>query len=72
MEVHSFHRIVFQEGAWKQAWAEPGRVTYKASQDHASLEVQGPSRDQPLRLRAAKGTRVLVSGSAIHLPDGLR
>jgi len=72
LDVHSFQRVVFQPGAWKQGWAEAGRITYKASQDHASLEIHTADRDNPLRLRASKGTKVLVSGSSIHLPDGLQ
>ena len=72
LEVHSFTRVVFQPGAWKQVWAEAGRITYKAAQEQASLEIQGLHLDRPLRLRASKGTKVLVSGAGIHLPDGLR
>ena len=72
MEVHAFLKVVFQEGAWKQVWAEAGRITYKAAQDHASLEIVQPDEDQRLRFRAMKGTKVAISGNSIHLPDGLR
>ena len=72
MEVHSYTQVVFQPGAWKQGWAEAGRITYKASQEQASLEIHGLHLDRPLRLRASKGTKVLVAGTGIHLPDGLR
>lgn len=71
MQVHAFLHVVFQAGAWKQGWAEAGRITYKASQEHASLEVLRPDSDQKLRFRAAKGTKVLISGNSIHLPDSL-
>ena len=72
MEVHAFLHVVFQEGAWKQVWAEAGRITYKATQDRASVEMVKPDDDQRLRFRAAKGTKIAVSGNRIHLPDGLR
>ena len=72
MEVHAFLHVVFQEGAWKLTWAEAGRITYKAIQDHASVEVVRPDMDQRLRFRAAKGTKIAISGNSIHLPDGLR
>ena len=72
MEVHAFHQVVFQEGAWKQVWAEAGRITYKASQDRASVEIVRPDQDQPLRFRAGKGTKIAITGNSVHLPDGLR
>ncbi|MCJ7629557.1 MAG: hypothetical protein MUO50_14370 [Longimicrobiales bacterium] len=72
MEVHAFLQVVFQEGAWKLGWAEAGRITYKAAQDHASVEIVRPDQDQRLRFRAAKGTKIAISGNSIHLPDGLR
>jgi hypothetical protein len=72
MEVHSFRRVTFQAGAWKQGWAEPGRITYRAAQDHAALDIELLDGEKTLRLRASKGTKVLVSGNGIHLPDGLR
>jgi hypothetical protein len=72
MEVHAFLHVVFQPGAWKQGWPESGRITYKATQEHASLEILTPGADQKLRFRAPKGTKVQISGSSIHLPDGMR
>ena len=72
MEVHAFRHVVFQPGAWKQGWAEAGRITYKASQEHASLEILTLDEDQKLRFRASKGARVQISGNSIHLPDGMR
>ena len=72
MRVVAFLQVVFQEGAWKQVYAESGRITYKAKQDHASVEIVGSDEDQRLRFRAAKGTKVVISGSAVHLPDSLR
>ena len=72
MEVHAFHHVVFQPGAWKQTWAEAGRITYRATQQQASLEVLKTDADGKIRIRAPKGTRVQISGNAIHLPDGLR
>jgi len=71
MEVHTFLHVAFQEGAWKQVWAEAGRITYKASQDRASVEIVRPDVDQRLRFRAAKGTKIAISGNSIHLPDNL-
>jgi hypothetical protein len=71
MEVHAFLHVVFQNGAWKQVWAEAGRITYKATQDHASIEIIRPDLDQRLRFRATKGTKVAISGNSIHLPDSL-
>ena len=71
MEVHAFLHVTFQKGAWKQVWAEAGRITYKATQDRASLEFEVPDRDQRLRFRASKGTKVAISGNSIHLPEGL-
>ena len=71
MEVHTFLHVVFQEGAWKQVWAEAGRITYKAMQDRASVEIARPGQDQRLRFRAAKGTKIAISGNSIHLPDNL-
>ena len=72
MEVHAFLHVAFQPGAWKQTWAEAGRITYKASQEHASLEILKPDTEQKLRFRAGKGTKVQISGNSIHLPDTLR
>lgn len=72
MKILAFHRVDFQEGAWKQGWAEAGRITYKAVQDHASLEIIPPGGDERIRFRATKGTKVAVSGDGIHLPDSLR
>jgi hypothetical protein len=71
MEVHAFLHVTFQKGAWKQVWAEAGRITYKASQDRAAIEITVPGRDQRLRFRASKGTKVAISGNSIHLPDTL-
>jgi len=68
----AFLQVVFQEGAWKQLWAEAGRITYKATQDHASVEIVQPQEDSRLRFRAAKGTKVAISGTSIHLPDSVR
>ena len=72
MEVHPFLHVSFQAGAWKQGWAEAGRITYKATQDRASVEVVRSDLDQRLRFRAAKRTKVAISGNSIHLPDTLR
>jgi len=72
MRVLVFLSVSFQEGAWKQGWPEAGRITYKASQEHASLEIEVPGRDSKLRYRAGKGTKVIISGNSIHLPDSLR
>ena len=72
MQVHAFVQVVFQEGAWKQVWAEAGRITYKATQEHASVEIVRPEQDQRLRFRASKGTKIAITGSSVHLPDGLR
>ena len=72
MQVHAFDQVVFQEGAWKQVWAEAGRITYKATQEHASIEVVRSDKDQRLRFRASKGTKIAITGNSVHLPDGLR
>ena len=72
MKVLAFLQVIFQEGAWKQVWAEAGRITYKATQDHASVEIIQRDGDQRLRFRAMKGTKVAISGNSIHLPDSLR
>ena len=72
MQAHTFLQVVFQGGAWKQVWAEAGRITYKAAQDHASVEIVRPDQDQRLRFRAEKGTKIAISGNSIHLPDSLR
>lgn len=72
MLVHAFLHVVFQEGAWKQGWAEAGRITYKASEDHASVEIVRFGEEPRLRFRAMKGTKILISGNSIHLPDSLR
>jgi hypothetical protein len=72
MQVYAFQHVVFQAGAWKQGWAEAGRITYKASQEHASVEIVRSDQDRRLRFRAAKGTKVAIAGNSIHLPDSLR
>ena len=74
MEVHAFLQVVFQEGAWKMNLAAGGatRFIYQAKQDHASVDIVRPEQDEPLRLRATKGTKIAISGNSIHLPDGLR
>ena len=72
MQVHAFLKVSFQEGAWKQGWAEAGRITYKATQEHAALDVLLADDGQKLRFRAGKGAKVAISGNAIHLPDSLR
>ena len=72
MEVLAFLHVVFQPGAWKQGWPESGRITYKATQEQASLEILKPDGDEKLRLRASKGTRVQISGNSIHLPERMR
>ncbi len=72
MEVHAFLKVTFQDGAWKRVYAEAGRITYKANQEHSSLEVVTADGDDRLRFRVAKGTKVLISGNSVHLPDGLR
>jgi len=72
VQILAFHQVLFQEGAWKQGWAEAGRITYKAAQDHASVEIIQADGDQRLRFRAMKGTKVVIAGNAIHLPDSLR
>ena len=72
MQVHTFLQVVFQEGAWKQVWAEAGRITYKATQDRASVEIVSSDQDQRLRFRAEKGTKVAITGNSIHLPDSMR
>ncbi len=72
MEVHAFVHVIFQAGAWKQGWPESGRITYKATQEHAALEILKVDAAQKLRFRAAKGAKVLISGNSIHLPDNLR
>jgi len=72
MKVLTFQEVLFQEGAWKQVWAEAGRITYKAGQEHASLEIMRSEEDQRLRFRAPKGTKIVISGNSIHLPDSLR
>ncbi|MFC1661975.1 hypothetical protein ACFL3S_11095, partial [Gemmatimonadota bacterium] len=69
MEVHTFVHIQFQKGAWKQVWAEAGRVTYKALQDRATLEVIPTGSEELLRFRADKATKVAISGNGLHLPD---
>jgi hypothetical protein len=71
VKVLAFLQVDFQAGAWKQVYAESGRITYKARQDHASVEILRPNEDQRLRFRAAKGTKVVISGSSIHLPESL-
>jgi len=71
MQVHGFLQVDFQEGSWKQIWAEAGRITYKATQEHASIEIVRPDEEQKLRFRATKGTKVAISGNSIHLPDSL-
>ena len=71
MRVLAFLQVVFQDGAWKQGYAESGRITYKAKQEHASVDIVQPAEEQRLRLRAPKGTKVVISGNSIHLPDSL-
>ena len=71
MKVHAFLHVVFQEGAWKRYWAEGGRITYVATQERASLEVVCVDQDQRLRFKAAKKTKIPISGNSIHLPDNL-
>ncbi len=74
MEVRTFLQVVFQEEAWKQVWAEAGRITYKSTQDRASLRIVQPDEDQRRRFRAAtgtKGTKVAIIGNSIHLSDVL-
>lgn len=70
MEVYIFRRISFAKGMWKQVWAEPGRITYKASQDRATLEMidDGGSR---LVFRANKGDKVAIAGNSLHLPEAV-
>lgn len=58
MEAHAFIHVVVQAGAWKQGWPESGRLTRKATQEHASLQVLKPDTTERLRLRDPKGTRV--------------
>ena len=72
VKVHTFLQVDFQEGAWKQVWAEAGRITYKATQDRASVEIVRAEEDQKLRFRATKGTKIAISGNAIHLPDSMK
>jgi hypothetical protein len=71
VKVHTFLHVVFQKGAWKKVWAEAGRITYIATQDRASIEIVCSDQDQPLRYKAAKKTKVAISGNSIHLPDNL-
>ena len=66
-----FLKVDFQKGAWKQVYAEGGRITYKATQDHASLEIVQLDEDRKVGFRAMKGTKVAISGNSIHLPDSL-
>jgi hypothetical protein len=72
MRVLVFLSVTFQEGAWKQGWAEAGRITYKASQEHALVEIEVPGRDSKLKYRVGKGTKMVISGNSIHLPAELR
>jgi hypothetical protein len=72
VQVLAFLQVIFQEGAWKQGWPEAGRITYKATQDRASVEIVQPNEDHRLRFRVSKGTKVIISGDSIHLPDSLR
>ena len=72
VQVIAFLRVTFQEGAWKQSYAEAGRITYKATQDHASVEVIQVDEAQRVGFLAKRGTKVLISGNGIHLPDSLR
>jgi hypothetical protein len=72
VQVHTFTHVVFQEGAWKQVWAEAGRITYKATQDHAHVETVSSDQDQRLGFQYKKGTRIAISGNSIHLPSSIR
>jgi hypothetical protein len=72
VEVRTFLRVTFQEGAWKQVWAEAGRITYKATQDHANVDIVCSEEDQRLGLQYKKGTRIAISGNSIHLPSSMR
>ncbi|MGD2121197.1 MAG: hypothetical protein PVJ76_05615 [Gemmatimonadota bacterium] len=72
MEVHAFLRVAFQEGAWKQHWAEAGRITYKATQDYANVEIVCAEDDQRLGFQFKKGTRIAITGNSIHLPSSVR
>jgi hypothetical protein len=69
MEVYTFVRIQFQKGAWKQVWAEAGRITYKALQDRATVEVWTSDSEDLIRFRAEKATKVAISGNSLHLPE---
>ena len=71
MRVLAFLKVDFQKGAWKQVYAEGGRITYKATQDHASMELVQADEGQKVGFRAMKGTKVAISGNSIHLPDSL-
>jgi hypothetical protein len=64
--------VTFQEGAWKQVWAEAGRITYKAAQDHAHVEIVCSEENQRLSFQYKKGTRIAISGNSIHLPSSIR
>ena len=71
MRVLTFLKVDFQKGAWKQVYAEGGRITYKSTQNHASLEVVQADEGHKVGFRAMKGTKVLISGNSIHLPESL-
>ena len=69
MEVYLFRRITFPQGMWKQIWAEPGRITYKATQDRATIEVIDDEGEK-LRFKVTKkGAKVAVAGNSLHLGD---
>ena len=54
---------------WKQIWAEPGRITYKATQDRAMIEVIDDEGEK-LRFKVTKkGAKVAVAGNSLHLGD---
>ena len=69
MEVYLFRRITFPQGTWKQIWAEPGRITYKAAQDRATIEVIDDEGEKLRFMAAKKGAKVAVAGNCLHLPE---
>jgi hypothetical protein len=70
MEVYIFRRISFPAPSWKQVWAEPGRITYKAAQDRAMIEVID-DQGEKLRFKADKGAKVAVAGNGLHVPENV-
>lgn len=71
MEVYVFRRISFPSDYWKQIWAEPGRITYKAIQDRATIEVIDDEGER-LRFKAEKkGAKVAVTGNSLHVPKDI-